>query len=313
MAEKYFVMKKQGNRYKFSEAVNFDSAAHLRLISNNVRFKILKLLKERPMYVNEIAKKLKVNEQNVYYHMELLVKADVVKVVDEVKIRGTLAKKYAPKALNFVYCLAEDWVNTGNLAEGFKHDKVKDFFLPFINDGQLNATFVVGNPDPHGPHKARARDGHYAIDLALHLGNYCSLSNEFAVKLDVDARKENILQENLIVVGGPVTNLVMAMLNDHMPIKFSDTKPWGVISKYDKYTDDAVGLVVRMRNPFNHDSYVLAIAGIRFIGTKAAIMALTRFSDKLLQNFHNQNTFAKIVQGFDLDGDGKIDTIEVLE
>ena len=33
----------------------------------------------------------------------------------------------------------------------------------------------------------------------------------------------------------------------------------------------------------------------------------------VLKNFGNEKEFATVIQGFDLDGDGKVDSIEVIE
>jgi Ca2+-binding EF-hand superfamily protein len=49
------------------------------------------------------------------------------------------------------------------------------------------------------------------------------------------------------------------------------------------------------------------------VGTKACVLALTNFWEKTLKNYKGNEAFAKVVQGFDLDGDGKVDSIEVLE
>ena len=98
-----------------------------------------------------------------------------------------------------------------------------------------------------------------------------------------------------------------------LPAKFSDSKPWGIITKKQTYTEESVGLIARFRNPYNPDYYILVVAGIRFIGTKAAVFALTRNTKQILNRFTGQKEFYSIVQGFDLSGDGKIDSIEVLE
>jgi len=313
MGDKYFLLRQRNNSFNFVEALLLESPAQLKLIDHKLKFRILKLLKAQPMYPAELAKKLKVHEQNVYYHLKQMHLAGVVEIVEEKQIRGTTAKRFASVSMNFALSMGDEWHDIRNLTGSARKDTISDFLSPFINDGVLDAQIIVGNPDPHGPHKARARDGHYAIDLALLLGNFCNIPEDFSVTLDVDANSQEILKQNLIVVGGPVTNLIQALLNEHFPTRFSDKKPWGLISKYDAYTDDSVGLIVRIPNPFNKDAWILAIAGIRFIGTKSAIMALTRNHDVLLKNFHNQNRFAKVVQGFDFDGDGKIDTVEVLE
>jgi len=40
---------------------------------------------------------------------------------------------------------------------------------------------------------------------------------------------------------------------------------------------------------------------------------LTNFYDKTLQDYRSDGTFVAVIQGYDLDGDGKVDSIEVPE
>jgi hypothetical protein len=49
------------------------------------------------------------------------------------------------------------------------------------------------------------------------------------------------------------------------------------------------------------------------VGTKACVIALTKFSNEALKNFHGEDSFATVIQGFDMDGDGKVDSIEIRE
>ena len=63
---------------------------------------------------------------------------------------------------------------------------------------------------------------------------------------------------------------------------------------------------------FDGNKTVLVIGGVSAIGTKSAIIGITKFWKDLLENYHGV-PFATIVQGFDMDGDGKIDSIEILE
>jgi hypothetical protein len=205
--------------------------------------------------------------------------------------------------------LSKDWKDVHGLIEA-KDKEILKFLSPFISDGRLNANIVVGSPDPHGAHKARARDGHYAIDLALFLGGFCSLT-EFSTKLDVDVDLRT--SKNLILVGGPVTNLLVAKLNDFLPAKFSDNKPWGIISKTKEYTEESVGMICRIPNPYNPEYFILVLAGIRFLGTKAAVLAFFNNTREVIYRFTGQKEFYSIVQGYDLDGDGKIDSAEVME
>ena len=47
---------------------------------------------------------------------------------------------------------------------------LQKFFKEFIDNGIFDGKIVVGSPQPHGPFKTSARDGHYAAHLALFLG-----------------------------------------------------------------------------------------------------------------------------------------------
>ena len=55
---------------------------------------------------------------------------------------------------------------------------------------------------------------------------------------------------------------------------------------------------------------IFILAGVRYSGTKSAVMALTRKWDRIILN---ENKWARIVEGYDLDGDGRIDEVDILE
>ena len=80
------------------------------------------------------------------------------------------------------------------------------------------------------------------------------------------------------------------------------------------YTEDNVGIIAKMKNPFNPKKEVLVLAGKRFDGTRSAILALIKY----LKNIEKGNDFepskiAKVVQGIDKDADGRIDDVKFLE
>jgi hypothetical protein len=73
-------------------------------------------------------------------------------------------------------------------------------------------------------------------------------------------------------------------------------------------------LVAKIANPWDKTKRVIVLAGNKAVGTKACVLALTNFWEKTLKNYKgDEMSFAKVIQGFDLDGDGKVDSIEVLE
>ena len=44
---------------------------------------------------------------------------------------------------------------------------------------------------------------------------------------------------------------------------------------------DNHGLIAKINNPYNHDKKILILAGVRTIGTKASVIALTDYGDKI--------------------------------
>lgn len=144
---------------------------------------------------------------------------------------------------------------------------------------------------------------------------------EFAIKLDVDVKAEKEEKNNLILVGGPGTNLLTQEVNEHLPIKFNMQPSeqgflfGGMFSKKTSrvYTADVAGLVAKIVNPWDEAKRVIVLAGNKAVGTKACVLALTSFWKKTLKDYNGSDTFATVIQGFDLDGDGKVDSIDVLE
>ena len=73
-------------------------------------------------------------------------------------------------------------------------------------------------------------------------------------------------------------------------------------------------MIVKAKSPFNKDKSILVVAGKRFSGTRAAIIAFLKDFKKVTQgNVHNSSILAKVVEGIDLDSDGIIDDIEFRE
>lgn len=311
--EKTYILKEKNGKFNYNEAALLEDPAAIELLGSELRIKILRILDKRPMYPAELAKELKIHEQKIYYHIKQMLEAGILEIVEKKEIRGTIAKKFSPTSMNFCVALEKKWKDAAGLVRPKMDKDFEAFFGPFIEGGEFNGNFVVGSPDPHGPHKVRARDGHYTIDLALFLGKHCTLPDHFSTGLDVDCKASGVHKGNLIVVGGPKANLIAAEVNKVSLIRFEEAQGWALVSKRNQYTDEATGIISRVPNPHNSDSYVLMLAGVSTPGTKAAVIALTRHTKELLTRFSGQKAFAAIVQGYDLDGDGKIDSVEILE
>lgn len=320
--KKKLLLSEEDNRQIGKEIVVFEKPQKLKMVLGKLSWKILGMLAEAEMYPMEIAKKLGVHEQKVYYHIRKLVKAGAIAVIREEKKKGAIAKYYRAVSPAFGIELPFGYKNVKAATFTYMEERLQQFFNPFIKrDGSFDGKIVVGSPDPHGPFKARARDGHYASYLTLFLGQFVRLPRDFVIKLDVDVKAEKEENNNLILVGGPGTNLLTKEVNDCLPIRFSMMPSehgflfGGLVSQKTQnvYTGDAVGVVARIVNPWNEEKRIIVLAGNKAVGTKACVLALARFWKQTLKNFKEENDFATVIQGFDLDGDGKVDSIEVIE
>ncbi|MBI3035885.1 S-layer protein [Candidatus Woesearchaeota archaeon] len=302
-----FIIDKQKNEV-YSLPAKEISAGHAGSLSSDLAQRILSLLAKEPMYPIDIAKSLKVHEQKIYYHIRNLERAGIIKVVKRETRQGATANFYALAEPAFVVKF-RNFEATSKIAQ-IRNES--EFLEPFIKDGQLDALIIVGSPDPHGPDKARSRDGYYGMDLALFLGTFLNYVPKFIVKLDTEVREDD-LSNNLILIGGPVVNKVVEKVNSKLPIRFENGNIKSDISN-ETYPQDECGMIVKAKSPFSKDRYVLVVAGKRFSGTRAAIIAFLKDFKKVTNgNIHNPSIKAKVVEGIDLDSDGIIDDIEFRE
>ncbi len=262
----------------------------LKGLLSKTRWNILKTIAERPRYPAEIAKVLNIHEQKVYYHIRQLESAKLIEVKIRKEISGALAKYYAIKSQAYALELPYGDEKISDFSPKESSDKIQPFLYPFIKGGHLNSKIIVGSPDPHGPYQVRARDGHYAIDAALFIGQFAKISKDFTAKLDIDVISEKKKDTNMIIIGGPLTNMLTYEINNYLPVKFNMEKyPFrGITSSKTgrTYTSDNIGLIAKIVNPNNPEKSILLIAGNRFNGTKGAVLALTRFTKVLLKNYN---------------------------
>jgi len=306
---------------KIKEIIIFEDPRRMKLLLNKLTWRILEMLSDREMYPLQIARELNVHEQKVYYHIRKLNKANAITKVREEEKKGAIAKYYKTCFPAFGVELP---FGVQKLDVSIPHSfsmKIVHFLNPILQDGLFDGKIVVGSPFPHGPFKTSARDGHYASYLAFFLGQLSKLPDEFIIKLDVDVKAEKEEKNNLILVGGPGTNLITQDINEYLPVKFSMTASehgfllGGLVSQKTKkkYTASSAGLIAKIPNPWDREKTILIFAGNKAVGTKACVLALAKSWKQVLKNFKKEEDFAVVIQGFDLDGDGKIDSVEVLE
>ena len=307
MVIRVFVIEKDKNEI-YSLPAKEIKFGNLKNLGTELAQKILKSIASEAKYPADIAKELKVHEQKVYYHIRNLEKAGIIRVVKKETKQGAVANYYALTEPSFVVKFKE--LEPTQKISQFRNESA--YLEPFIKNGKLDALIIVGSPDPHGPDKARSRDGYYGIDLALFLGTFLNYVPEFNVKLDTDIR-ENDLDSNLIILGGPITNKTMERFNDKLPIRFEDGNIKSTITN-ENYPHDECGMIVKVKNPINKDKSILVVAGKRFAGTRAAIIAFLKHFKKITKgNVHNENIKANVVEGVDLDSDGIVDDVEFRE
>jgi DNA-binding transcriptional ArsR family regulator len=320
--DKKLLLQETGTQQKVKEIAIMHNSQDLKMILGSLSWKILTLLNQKAMYPLEIARQLGIHEQKVYYHIRKLEHSGAITVEREAKKKGATAKYYRTVSPAFGIEFPGGYKPMQRPSILAASQQISEFFKDFINpDGAFEGKIVVGSPSPHGPFKTSARDGHYAAQLTFFLGQFAKMPQDFAIKLDVDVKVEKEEKNNLILVGGPGTNLLTQELNEYLPIRFnmqSSAQGYlfgGLVSQKTGlvYTADVAGLIANIPNPWDSTKRVIVLAGNKAVGTKACVLALTNFWEKTLRKYHNHADFAAVIQGYDLDGDGKVDSIEVPE
>ncbi|HXG07814.1 MAG TPA: helix-turn-helix domain-containing protein [Nitrososphaera sp.] len=313
--EKRLVSERNGQTSS-KKIIVFRDVERMRVLSNPVAWRVMELLSKRPMYPAQVAKELKIYEQSAYYYIRKLVKIGAVEEVGSEFVRGGTARLYQTSSPAFG--IEMDWGESkvAPLWFGSNHPSASRFFSSFVSGREFRGLLVVGAPDPHGPYKSSARDGHYAVHLAFFLGHITgAIPSDFVVKLDVDAKAEKVLTGyDLISIGGPGTNIVTAEFNRYLPIRFDEKNFWSGLTDEsgNRYSLDNHGLIAKIKNPYDTNSNIVVVAGVRSAGTKSAVIALTNYSEEVLKKYSGEDRWALVVQGFDMNSDGKIDHVDVV-
>ncbi len=320
MVVKKLLSKIDGENYIQTTHI-FNNPEPIRAISSPIAWKILELIKEEPMYPLQIAKRLGIHEQKIYYHIKRLIDAKAIKVVKEEKIKGSTAKYYSPSAPVFALDLGYNYKKLSD--NSINYPEAVEFFNEF-NNNKFDGYIVVGSPEAHGPLKSWARDGHYSNYISMFLGNIMKFPNTNFVSLDTEINSKKEYKNNFILIGGPGVNVITLLFNEHLPVKFdtnfigeAPTASFGkgfISKKTGKlYTNENVGVIEKIRNPYDKRKAIIVLAGISKKGTFSSIVALTRETKKILYDYNGEDEFSRIVKGYDTNGDGEINSIEVLE
>lgn len=186
---------------------------------------------------------------------------------------------------------------------------IYSLFKEFLDGDRFKGLICLGYYEPHGDFNAVAKDIHFASYLTYTIGKYFELER-FPIVFDNDVINKNLFKYPLILIGGPVTNLVTKEVNNFLPIRFVRGKEgWYLARKDEVFSRPEHGMVVKMPNPFNKNTSIMVLAGVRYIGTLAAILAVTKRAELLA----GSNTFAHVVRGLDLNNDGLPEDAEVIK
>jgi len=296
----------------------FLDVANLRPLLNADCWRIFRKLADSPSYPAALAKELSLNEQKVYYCIKQLKNSGLIEAERTEERNGAVAKYYSAKFDSFSV-VPNQKGNTSSKTmrkTSVAKNEATEFLSDFTKNGVFSAKIVVGSPDPHGPHKARARDGHLAAELAAFIGANSSGFEFPLVFLDTMVRDLKNENSNLVILGGPVTNKLAEQVNEHLPVKFAaHGGNWTLDSKSSgkQYADDSIGVIEKIPHPFFRGKWILMLAGKRNSGTISAILALTKKTSKTVKSAQGEKVFARVVEGLDVDGDGLIDDVEFRE
>ncbi|MFH1240052.1 MAG: S-layer protein [Candidatus Diapherotrites archaeon] len=315
----YVVTEEKGKKFKVNSHI-VRSVGEIKPLLNEQAWKIYRTIAENPSYPAQIAKKVNLGEQKVYYYIGQMKKAGLVEVNKTEEVQGGLAKFYSAKydAFSLIANIdkGKDVFDFSDSEKETSQD-VADFLHPFIHNKEFSAQIAIGSPDPHGQYKARARDGHLAVELAAFFGVFSKSFKYPIITLDTNVPSLETFDSNLIIVGGPVTNKLTDELNQHLDLRFEPSGGhWVIKSEISgkEYVEDSTGIIEKIHHPYFKDKSILVIAGKRNAGTKAAIVALFKHLDDIIKpNLFDGTKTAKVVEGLDLDGDGIIDDVEVKE
>jgi len=267
------------------------------VLAHNLRWKIMRMLiKNQPIYAKQLAEELKISESKIHYHLTQLREAGLIEFEGFRSIKQGRAKLLKPVASQFQLSLME---NPPSIKETFFSNVI---FPLFCKQSILNAYIIVGSSIPHGKYDASSRDGHLAGELGWYLGSKVltcvnnNISNLVLTDLEyLSLKKSSSNNRNLILIGGHITNEITAYYNEKLKNKFnvffSENK---IIVDGKSFKDPENGLIAVFRNPENQKSWVLMLAGVGSLGTRAAIFSIT---NERLELLNDESEFVTILKG----------------
>ncbi|MCL4362313.1 MAG: hypothetical protein OH338_03915 [Candidatus Parvarchaeota archaeon] len=305
---KSYILKNDGEGYFVNDTKIIENINDVKPIADEKAISIMKKVSKKPYSSAALAKELKFDKKTTAFYIGKLEKAGLISV--EPQKTGEIIKA----AYNsFSYEINDNKIKFDPKMKTKENQYALNFFSKFINNGKFDGYICVGASDPHGEYKAVARDSHYTAYLGMFFGQFIDLPQSMPIILDTDVISKNLFKKNLIVIGGPVTNLVTRDINNFLPIKFIKEEGWGLKDRNGIHIRDYEGTIEKIKNPFDKDKDIILIGGIRNVGTLSAMLAATRFSGITFKGYNGEVPWSLMVRGYDIDGDGQIDSIETVK
>ncbi|MCL4398741.1 MAG: ArsR family transcriptional regulator [Candidatus Parvarchaeota archaeon] len=305
---KSYILKNDVEGYFVNDTKIIENIADVKSIADEKAVAIMKKLSKKPYNAAVLARELKLDKKTVAFYVGKLDKAGLISVTPQ-KNGELLKASYN----SFSYEINDNKIKFDPKMKSKENQYALNFFGKFINNGKFDGYICVGASDPHGEYKAVAKDSHYTAYLGMFLGQFIDLPASMPVILDTDVISKNLFKKNLIVIGGPVTNLVTRDINNFLPIKFIKEEGWGLKDRNGIHIRDYEGTIEKIKNPFDKEKDIILIGGVRNIGTLSAMLAATRFSNITFKGYNNEVPWSLMVRGYDIDGDGQIDSIETVK
>ncbi len=271
------------------------------------RMRILRILSRKAMYAAQLSRELGMDEQALHYHLKLLQESGLIAISDYEERRGGIAKRFTATAESIGIIIKENgWKHLPRMAA-----RPPRLFAPFIEHAAFSGIFVLGSPDPHGKYRARSSE-FSVLELAMLMGNYATFSFPLYA-LDTQLKEEG-RKQNLIIAGGPKVNMLAAEINAILPIRF-DAATFEVVSTLTrKRYGGNIGVIELVGNPFAPKKKVLLVGGLNHHGTRAAVLAMIKKMKAVEEgNPNGKKAFARVVEGFDDDADGIVDSVDIIE
>lgn len=303
----YFVKDTGKNRVVYKSLL-IDTPSSLGILANKTAMDLVKELSLKPLCAMDLARRLGLHEQKVYYNLRKLEKAGIIKLLKTEERTGGTAKIFTLTEPIISVKLAEKTFMTTDTSISVKN---LELLKPFIRDGKLDATIILGDTYSHGKFDAPAVEGPYAFDFALLLGKYLTKFVSPNYKFDTEVKDED-LKDNLIIIGKFKTNIVIQKLNPHLPVYFDTESGVRLVSKMTKkiYDDSVYGVILKLDNPFNEKKKILLLGGVGRRGVQSAIIGFTKYTHKLTEK---DGSIIRVVKGYDKNGDKIIDSVKFLE